>query len=155
MVAQAIVLVAIFSVVRKTVRSMQDDVAELRASVVPVIDNVRELLVHTAPRIESAAIDLAAMTHDLRTQTADVQSAATEILERLRRQTARVDSVVTGVFDAVDHATSFMSDVVSVPMRQLAGLLASAKAVVETLRAGSSEPHIPGNHPRGDKDMFV
>jgi uncharacterized protein YoxC len=162
MLLQAIALLAIFIVVRKSARAMSEEIADLRTTVVhvidkvePVIENVRELLVHTAPKIEAAAIDLAAMSQNLRKQTTDVQTAANEILERLRRQSARVDTMITSIFDVVDRAASFMSDAVSKPMRQLAGLLASAKAVVETLRATAPVHHVSGDEPRGDKDMFV
>ena len=47
----------------------------------PVIEKVRELLVHTGPKIERGR-DMAAMSHNLRRQTADVQPAANEVLER-------------------------------------------------------------------------
>jgi methyl-accepting chemotaxis protein len=155
MLLQTIVLLAIFVTVRKAARSMRDDIEDLRSSVLPVIDNVHELFVRSAPRIEAAAIDLAVMSHNLRAQTADVQSAATEIIERVRRQSARVDSSVSSIFDAIDRATSFMSDAVAKPMRQLSGVLASIKAVVESLRTDPHGPHVPGTHPRGDNDMFV
>jgi hypothetical protein len=155
MLLQAIFLLALFITVRKAARGMREDIEELRSSVVPVIDNVKELLVKTGPKIEAAAADLAAMSHNLRRQTVDVQAAAGKIIDRALDQTARMDSMLTGIFDAVDRAAGFMSDAVSVPMRQLAGFLASAKAVVETLRTGVNEPQPPGGQPRGEKDMFV
>ena len=155
MLLQAIVLLAVFITLRKSARSMREDIEELRSSVVPVIDNVRELLVHAAPKIEAAAADLAAMSHNLRRQTTDVQATATEGLERIHRQSTRMDSMLTGVLDAVDRASGFMSDAITKPMRQLSGLLASAKAVVESLRNDASVPQAPIEHPRSDKDMFV
>jgi uncharacterized protein YoxC len=162
MLLQAIALLAIFITVRKSARAMSEEIADLRATVVrvidkvePVIDNVRTLLAHTGPKIEGAASDLAAVSQNLRRQTNDIQSAANEIIERFRRQSARVDLMVTSIFDVVDRGTSFMSDAISKPMRQLAGFLASAKAVVESLRATAPEHHVPDDQPRGDKDMFV
>jgi methyl-accepting chemotaxis protein len=162
MLLQAIVLLAIFIVVRKSAKAMSEEIADLRVTVVnvidkfePIIDNVRTLLIHTGPKIESAASDLAAVSQNLRRQTNDIQSAANEILERFRRQSARVDLMATRVFDVVDRGTSFMSDAISKPMRQLAGFLASAKAVVESLRATAPENHVPDDHQHGDKDMYV
>src|ERR1035437_2686378 len=73
MLLQAIVLLAIFIVVRKSAKAMSEEVADLRVTVVnvidkvePIIDNVRTLLVHTGPKIESAASDLAAVSQNLR-----------------------------------------------------------------------------------------
>ncbi len=153
MLVQAIVLLAIFITVRKAAAAMRQDVEELRSSVVPVIDSVRDLLVTGAPKIEAAATDLAAMSHNLRRQTADVQTAAAEILERIRRQSSRMDSMLTNIFDAMDRTAGFMTESISKPMRQLSGVLASAKAVVESLRT-PPEP-TPIDQGRTDKDMFV
>jgi hypothetical protein len=155
MLLQAVVLLAIFTTLRKSAQAMRQDIEELRTAVVPVIENVRELIVHTAPRIEAAAVDLAAMSQNLRKQTADVQVAATGVIERIQNQSIRIDSMFTQVLDGVDRATGFMTDTVSKPMRQLAGLLASAKAVVETLRSDAPATHPTGSESRGDKDMFV
>jgi DNA anti-recombination protein RmuC len=155
MLLQAIALLAIFNTLRKSAQSMRADVEELRSSVVPVIENLRALLAHTGPKIEAAVTDLAAMSHNLRRQTADIQVAGTEIMERLQKQSQRLDTMLTSVLDGVDRATGFMTDTVTKPMRQLAGLLASAKAVVESLRSDAAGTHITGERARGDKDMFV
>jgi hypothetical protein len=113
------------------------------------------LLVHTGPKIEAAAADFAAMSHNLRMQTVDVQATAKEVTERIRNQSMRMDSMLTRVLDGVDRAGGFMTDTVSKPMRQLAGVLASAKAVVESLRHDTPERRASGDQARGDKDMFV
>jgi methyl-accepting chemotaxis protein len=162
MLLQAIALLAIFIVLRKSAKAMSEEIADLRITVVnvidkvePIIDNVRTLLAHVGPRVEGAAADLAAMSQNLRRQSNDVQSAANEIIERFRRQSARVDLMATRVFDVVDRGTSFMSEAVSKPMRQLAAFLASAKAVVESLRTSAPDHHLPEDQPHNDKDMYV
>ena len=98
MLLQAIVLLAIFSVLRKSAQAMRQDIEELRTTVVPVIDNLRELLVHTGPKIEAAVVDIAAMSHNLRRQTADVQVAANGILDRLNN---RERQIVTARFGLI------------------------------------------------------
>ena len=142
MLLQAIVLFAILGLLRKAAQSVQDDVVELRDSVVPVLENVKSLLANTGPKIESAVVDMAAMSHNLRRQTADVQVAATEIIERFNKQSARVDSMLTKIFDGVDRTTGFVTESVNKPARQIAGFLASAKAIIESLR-GDHPPQEP------------
>jgi hypothetical protein len=61
MLLQSIVLLAILTTLRKAVQSMRQDIEDLRASVVPVVDYVRELLVQTGPKIEATVTDLAAV----------------------------------------------------------------------------------------------
>jgi hypothetical protein len=155
MLLQAVVLLAIFIALRKAAQSIREDVEELRTTVLPVIDNVKELLAQTTPKIEAAVVDFAAMSHNLRKQTADVQVAANSVIERIQHQSLRVDAMLTRVLDAVDRTTGFMTDTVTKPMRQLAGLLASAKAIVETLRSDAPAVQSAEDEPRADKDMFV
>jgi ABC-type transporter Mla subunit MlaD len=154
MLLQAFALLAIFLQLKKAATSMRQDVEELRASVIPVLDSARELLAHTGPKIEAAVTDAAAITHNLRRQTVDVQQAANEVIERMRRQSARADSMLTNVMDAADKTASFMTEQVSKPVRQISGLLASAKAVVESLRSTADQPppSAGADLTRGNKD---
>jgi uncharacterized protein YoxC len=152
---QTIFLLAILVIVRKQARSVRKDVEDLRTELMPIVHNARELFVHVAPRVEEAAGDLSALAHQLRTQAADVQSSATEILERLRRQAGRLDAMMSTVLDAIDHAGAFMTDAVAKPMRQLSALLASVRAAVESLQTSEPPPQPQPTHFSGDKDMFV
>jgi methyl-accepting chemotaxis protein len=156
MLFQMIVLLAVFFVIRKAVRSIRADIENLRSSVAPLINNTRDLITRLTPRIEETAGDLAVFARHLRTQVADVQSAADEIVERVKRQASRIDTMLSNVLDAVERASVFMADTVAKPMRQISAVLASAKAVVESLRtmdpaAARSRP----NNAPGDDDMFV
>jgi methyl-accepting chemotaxis protein len=156
---QAFVLLAIYFAIRKAARSLREDVDNLRSSVMPIVDRTRDLVNHVAPRFEAAADDLADMTRGLRVQTADVQAAAGEVVERMRRQASRVDAMMSGVLDTIDRVAGFMTDAVSKPIRQISGLLASAKAIIESLResvATIHPPHASSDKPPADeKDMFV
>jgi methyl-accepting chemotaxis protein len=156
---QAIILLAIFVAVRKAARSVSEQVEDLRNSVMPILDTTRDLINRVAPRIEDATADLAEITHGLRVQTAQMESAATEIVDRVRRQTNRLDKMFTGVLDSVDKAGAFVADAVSKPVRQISGLLASLKAIVESLRNSAAapphEPHLRRDRSSSDTDMFV
>ncbi len=85
---QAVILLAIFVSVRKTAKSVTEQVEELRNSVMPIIDTTRDLMNRVAPKVEATAADLAEIAHGLRAQTAQMESAANEIVDRVRRQTA-------------------------------------------------------------------
>ncbi len=121
----------------------------------PVIENTRDLLTRLTPKIEQTTADLAVLTHALRDQTADVQAAADEIIARAQLQARRLDSMLSNVLDTVDRAGSFMADTVTKPMRQLSAFLASAKAVIESLRRRKARRAREANRASGDNDMFV
>ena len=150
---QAIVLLAILVTLRKASRSLKEEVEDLRSAMMPIIYNTRDLITRVSPNVESATADLADLVHGLKLQTADVENSAKEVVERVRKQAIRVDGMMSTVLDAVDKASSFMTEAVARPMRQLSGLLATAKAVVESLR--TAEPEARDSHSPADKDMFV
>jgi uncharacterized protein (DUF39 family) len=97
--------------------------------------------------------DVSEVTRSLRAQTTDVEVSLDEILEKVRKQAGRIDSMITGTLDAVDRAGAFVTETVSKPVRQLSGLLAGMKAVIESLSSSNSKYHEPSIH--DDKDMFV
>jgi uncharacterized protein YoxC len=161
---QAIILLLIYVAVRKTANSVREEVEELRSSVMPILDTTRDLVSRVAPRIEEATTDLAEIVYGLRKQTAQMESAATEIVDKVRSQTNRLDKMFTGVLDSVDRAGAFVADAVSKPVRQISGLLASLKAIVESLRNSAAPAHhethahrdrSQGDRAQSDTDMFV
>jgi phage-related protein len=152
---QAFVLLAIFVALRKAAHTIEEKIEDLRSSVMPVVDSTRELIARMTPKVETTVDDLAVIVHRLREQTAQVESSAKEILERVRRQTSRVDAMLTTVLDTVDRAGGFINEAISKPMRQLSALLASVKAIVESLRESESAPRSQPTHPSDDEDRFV
>jgi ABC-type transporter Mla subunit MlaD len=120
------------------------------------VDKTNEFVDRMGPKVESAATDVAAIVSGVRRQAADVEAALGEILQKVEKQSRRVDDMFSGTLDAVDKASSFVTQTVGKPVRQLSGLLAGVKAAVESLRTN--------DHPirerevrdeRDGKDMFV
>ena len=132
---QALVLLAIFFGVKKAVSALRTDFDEMRSSVTPFVKEVRETFERVAPKIEQTTADVAALTQTLRAQSDDLKATSTEIIQKTRRQAERIDSMTTSVLDAADRAGTFVNDAVTRPVRQITGIVASIKAVVETLRA--------------------
>ena len=150
---QTIILLAIYLGVSKATKSMKEEIEDMRSSVMPIVDNTRELITRLSPKVEETVIDVAELAHGLRVHAAEVEVSLEEMLARVRKQTSRIDTMFSGTLDAVDHASTFVAEAVSKPVRQLSGLLASFKAIVESLRASDSSFHEPRVH--DDKDMFV
>jgi methyl-accepting chemotaxis protein len=158
---QAVVLFAVYLAMRKAIGSVREEVEDLRTSLMPMVDNSRELIDNSrvlvdntrrlfarlAPKAEATASDVARVAHGLREQTEELESAAQEILARVRVQASRVDAMTTSGLDALDRAGSYVAETVSKPVRQLSGLVAAAKAIIDTLRAPVREPRhvrLPG-----------
>jgi len=139
---------------RKAAKSVQEETANLRTAVMPVIFDARDLLVNTqavlsnaqqflanaqavltrvTPRIESATSDAVEIARRVREQTAEVQASLQEILEKVRNQSERMDRMFSGVLNSLDHAGGFVADAVSMPVRQVSSILRTAKAVIQSL----------------------
>jgi ABC-type transporter Mla subunit MlaD len=120
----------------------------------PFYEDARELFVRVAPRIERTTNDLAELAHTLRTQSDDVKTVTAEIINSTRRQAVRLDNMATTVLDAADKAVAFTGETVVKPMRQISGVVAAVKAVVDVLRSHNGSRPRAGNKP-GDPQMFV
>jgi len=154
LLVQAIVMLAAFLTMRKTVVSLQSDVHELRASAMPIIEKSRDTLEKLAPKIESVSNDVSEVVRTLREQTHQFQLVAGDVLDRVHRQTSRVDNMFTGVVDSVEHASNVVVDSVARPVRQASALLAGAKAFLGVLATGRRRP---GDRVEvtANEDMFV
>lgn len=149
---QTIGMIAVLLVARKATKNMREEMEQYRSSLMPLILRVREVVQNVAPKVEAAADELAVITTKLREQTADVQEAANDIIARTQHQVGRVDHILTSIFDRVERAGTFVSDAVAKPMRQLSGVIASVKAVVDTLRdpEGGHTVHDAYRYPDGE-----
>lgn len=168
---QACVLLGMFLTMRHAVKIGKEQAEEYRAKLTPVLEGSKKLmgtateLVATAkglvdavePKIRSSASDLNDVTQSLRTQAERIQVAADEVTENFRRQASRVDGMTTSALNRVDRFGNFIADAVNVPVRQFSGVVAAAKAVVDTLRV-PSQPRVRvprGESAEDEKDLFV
>jgi methyl-accepting chemotaxis protein len=176
---QAGVLLGMFLTMRKALQVGKQEADEYRAKLSPLIAQVTPMLadsqklIGTAgelvtaakdmiqaldPKLQAAAAELAQMASSVHQQADRLQVSAEEIAQGVRRQAARVDNMTTNVLNGVDRAGRFISEAVNVPVRQVSGVVAAAKAVVDTLRA-PSPPHasrtMSGVRADDEKDLFV
>lgn len=154
---QAIVLLALLVTARKALKLAQEQVEELRANVLPVVTDTKRLLSTVGPKIESVAADMAAITRTARSQGVKLEESATNVLQLVSRQTNRVDLMLTNVLDTVDRVGAVVADALSVPIRQLAGVTAFARAAIGTFLGGPPRPQSEprSTHLAADKDLFV
>ncbi len=139
---QFILLVALLVTVRRGVRSGTEFSEDMRTKVEPILTNsnellktARELIVRLEPRLDAAATDLAEMTRNAREEATRIEAAAREITDRVLLQAERVDAMATTTLDNLDRVGHFLNEAVNVPMRQLNGVIAAARAVIDVLRS--------------------
>jgi hypothetical protein len=152
LLAEAIILLALFLAVRKVSKTVEEHIVEVKGTLMPVLTKSREVIDRVSPKVESMATDLSQLAHNLHEQGIEIQASTSDILERVHRQTTRVDGMFTNLADGVEHAGQVMTDTVTKPVRQVAAVVAAAKAFVSVLASGrrrTGEPRV------ADQDMFV
>ena len=154
-VMQTLMLFIVFVAMRKAAKAVGEEAEKLRASIMPVLFDARDLLANTqgtlanaqallattqgfvarmTPKVEAATADIVEIAHRLRDQSVVMQSTTLEIADRVRSQSVRVDHMFSTVLDTIDYAGEFVVDAVRKPVRQASGILRSVKAIVQSLR---------------------
>jgi len=149
---QFVVMLTAYFLVRKNIKTVQEEISEVRSTVMPMLSRSKEMLEKVAPKVESVAADMADMAQSAREQTAHIRFTADEVLARVYRQTSRVDNMITNVADGVEHASSVVADSVTRPVRQASAILAAAKAFLGVLATGRRRDR---QEVVTDQDMFV
>ena len=171
---QAGVLLGIFLAIRKAVQTGKEEADAYRAKLTPIIESGSQLIMtgkelvaatetfikNVQPQVESAATELANITHEIHAQINYLQASVDEVAHKARHQADRVDGMTTSVLNSLDRFGSFVNEAVHVPIRQVNGVVAAAKAVVDTLRAPAPARPRPRPAPEAlpvsdDKDLFV
>jgi hypothetical protein len=135
---QACILVAIFISVRKTSKALLDTTNDLKATILPLVHSSRDLVERISPQVITISAGMADLTEVMKRETAGVKFSATEIMERISLQIKRLDTMLTHGLNTVEKASTIMEHTVSAPVRQVNGVMAAIKAVVNTYRSGSS-----------------
>ena len=132
---QACILFAIFISLRKTAKSVLEVTEDLKATVVPMVHSTRELVERITPQVITVSAGLAELTETLKRESAGVTFSASDVLQRVSKQVQRLDAMLTAALNAVERATVVLETAVSAPVRQVNGVLAAIRAVVDTYRS--------------------
>lgn len=148
---QLIILVVMLMALKKGMKLAGEYAGEMQSKVVPVLEHskalmqtTKELITRLEPKLEVAATNLAELSQVANAEVKKIQESTDEVAERVRRQAARVDGMTTEALNGIDRAGHLLNQAVSIPARQVAGVVAAAKAVFETLRKPA-----PRGRPRG------
>ncbi len=147
---QAIVLVSVYFGLRKAIVQVTKLVEEAREHVVPLLATSRSVADDLSPKIKVMATNITEVTHSVRSQTAHINSAVDDVVNRSQKQAARVDGMVTGTLDGINTATASVKEGISAPVRQVSGFVNGLRAALDVLLQ-RERPH----HSKADSDLFV
>jgi methyl-accepting chemotaxis protein len=155
---QALVLFAIFLALKKVAKTAQDATDDIKATVLPAVHSTKELIQRMTPQIITISAGMAELTELLRKESKGVSHSASEIMERVNRQSKRLDGMLTEGLNAVEKAGVVVESAVAAPVRQINGIMAAIKAVIETYRSESPRPrptYPKPTYPNADNDPVL
>jgi len=171
---QAGVLLGIFLTMRKAVQTAKEEADLYRGKLAPIIESSSQLITTgkdlvastqalidgLKPQLVTAATELSTVTHEIRAQVNQLQDSLDEVAAKARNQVNRVDSMTTSALNGLDRFGTFLNEAVHVPIRQVNGVVAAAKAIMDTLKSPAparSRPRPVSRplHVEDDKDLFV
>lgn len=157
---QFVFLLLIFASMHKAVKWAQSYGAEIRDLITPVLRNTadvaqstRQIMSRLEPKLDAAASNLTEMTREVREQLVKIDASVDDITERVRRQAARIDGMTSSTLNGVDRAGHFLNEAVRIPLRQASGIMAAAKAIVETLRTAAPARRAPSSRAADEPEV--
>lgn len=138
-VIQGCAILAIFLAGRKTQKEVHALIEDFRVHVLPIVSTSRGLVEDLSPKIKVIASNAVDSSKTVSSMAHEVSSVVREIAERTRAQAAHVDGMVQGTLEQINHAGSTIQHGISVPIRQLNGILNGLRAGVNVIL--SKAPH--------------
>jgi methyl-accepting chemotaxis protein len=135
---QACVLLGILVSLRKTAKSLTEVTGDIKSTIIPLVFSTRELVERITPEVVSISKGLSELTETVRKEANGVTASAGEIVDRINNQSKRLDAMLTSSLNAIERAGDVVESAVAAPVRQVSGVLAAIRAIVDTLRSESS-----------------
>jgi hypothetical protein len=147
---QAGFTIGTFVAVRKAQKKIVGLADDVRLHALPAIISSRDLIQDLTPKIRTMADNISAVSTTLRSKTDEVGGLVGDVTGRAQAQAMRVDGMVKGTLDQLNVAVHAIEHGVSVPLRQVNGILNGLRAGVEVLRKKS-----PSDVLEQEDDLFV
>lgn len=131
----------------KTFKKIEVFTNAFDARTTPLIEKTTAVVEELVPKVRTITTNVEEVTYTVREQVtelsatlADLNRTVRDANARTRAQVSRVDGLVSEALTTTQEVSKTVQEGIRVPARQLAGILAGAKAAVETLIARSPFP---------------
>ncbi len=134
---------------RRMQRRLEGMFNDLRIHLLPVLSTSRTLIEDLTPKIKTISTNLVDSSHDVRTMAGEITGVVGDVAARTKAQAAHVEDMVDGTLDHITHAGNTIQHGISIPMRQVTGILNGIRAAIDVMRERAPRPH------SREKDLFV
>lgn len=133
---QAGILLGMYLAIRQIGAQMEAIASEVKAKVVPTVEQAEAMLTEINPKLQVIAENLQASTTVLRDQVQRVDATVKDAVDRGHLQIIRADELLTRTLDRVEQTSDMVHQTVISPVRQLSGLMQGITVGLEFLFGG-------------------
>lgn len=153
-VLQAAMMAAIFFVLRRLARSVEETTLEIRSRVAPILGRVQLMVEELHPQISSMVADAAHITHLARAQVQHADRVVGEAIDRLRLQLVHTDQILTGVLETVEETGSHIRRAVLGPVQSVTAIVRGIQTGLEFFRGNRRRTDAPQAETT-DESLFI
>ena len=147
---QAIAILGIFISARKAQKKLNALAEDVRLHVIPAVSASRGVIEDLSPKLKVIASNFVDSSANVRTMAQDVSSVVGDVANRTRVQAAHVDGMVQGTLEQITQANQAFQHGISIPFRQISGILTGLRAGWEVLNQRRSS-----SRSEKESDLFV
>ena len=147
---QTIAILGMGLAVVKMQKKAQALIDEVRGHALPVISSSRAIIEDIAPKIKTVSANLVETSNQLKGVAAEVVEVVGDVAERTRSQAAHVDGMVQGTLEHLTQAGNSIQHGISIPMRQMTGIINGLRAAINVMRGKPTHGDI-----EIENDLFV
>jgi hypothetical protein len=133
LIAQAIALIAMAVGAAKTRKRGLEIFEEIRAKMMPVLENSHGFIQETTPKIKIITDNLVETSHVVRAKAVEFDATASDLNFKTRAQLDRVDGMVTSVLNTTNDISETVQRGIKMPVREFNGLVNGLKAGLDVL----------------------
>lgn len=130
---QAGVLLAMYIAMRKSSERMEALAGEVKAKVLPTVEQAQEILTEMRPKFGVIVDNLESATTVLRSELERVDATVNDVVDRARLQVIRADELLSRTLDRVEQTSDMVQRTVVSPVKQLSGLMQGVSVALEFL----------------------
>jgi hypothetical protein len=149
LIAQACALIGMAIGAAKTRKRGLEIFEEIRAKMMPVLENSHGFIQETGPKVKIITDNLVEVSHVVRAKAMEFDATATDLNSKTRAQMNRVDGMMTSVLDTTSDISQTVTRGIKMPVREFSGLMNGLKAGLDVLVGRSKGP---GRNSRRDTD---
>lgn len=147
-VVQAIVVLVLFSVIKKT----QAKVLAFMERAEPIVDSVKGIVDDLKPKIAAISTDATDVVKMGKEQVERLSVLVKDFSDRAKVQVARLDGAVDDTLEQVQSASTSVKDAVMQPVRKVNGLFAGVRTALSVYSQGT---RASVDHATQDEEMFI